>query len=107
VSGATAWLAFFLRGRLMMTQPTMVFFGPDGSAFDSSKNKVCLRTLRHCTVKRGFVPESRYFALSRKETKQNFNVWVYREKGRKRGSGLFIPQAGVAFSTLLFIKILG
>lgn len=98
VSGVTAWLTFFRRGQLKMTQPTMVFFGPDGSAFDSSKNKVYLRTLLYCTAKRGFVLESLFLALSRGETKQNFNVWVYGEKGSlKRGSGLFIPQEGVTF----------
>src|SRR6266850_2687679 len=45
VSGITAWLTFFRKGKLVMTQPTVVFFGPDGSRFDSKKNKIYLRTL--------------------------------------------------------------
>ena len=98
VSGVTAWLTFFRKGRLVMTQPTTVFFGPDGPMFDRGKNKVYLRTLLYSTAKRGHVLESLYLSLHRNETKQNFNVWVYGEKGDlKRGSGLFIPQEGVTF----------
>lgn len=98
VSGVTAWLTFVRKGRLVMTQPTTVFFGPDGPMFDRGKNKVYLRTLLYSTAKRGHVLESLYLTLHRNETKQNFNIWVYGEKGDlKRGSGLFVPQEGVTF----------
>ena len=98
VSGVTAWLTFFRKGRLIMTQPTTVFFGPDGPMFDRGKNKVYLRTLLYSTAKRGHILESLYLSLHRKESKQNFNIWVYGEKGDlKRGSGLFVPQEGVTF----------
>lgn len=79
-----------------MTQPTVVFFGPDGSRFDSPKNKIYLRTLLYSTAKRGQVIESLHVSVQRNESKQNFNIWVYGEKGNlKRGSGLFVPQEGV------------
>ena len=98
ISGVTAWLTFFRRGKLVMTQPTIIFFGPDGSKFDSSKNKIYLRTLLYSTAKRGQVIESLHVALHRNESKQNFNIWVYGEKGNlKRGSGIFVPQEGVTF----------
>lgn len=98
ISGVTAWLTFFRKGKLVMTQPTVIFFGPDGSKFDSSKNKIYLRTLLYSTAKRGQVLESLHISIHRNETKQNFNIWVYGEKGNlKRGSGLFIPQEGVTF----------
>jgi hypothetical protein len=98
VSGITAWLTFFRKGELAMTQPTVVFFGPDGPSFEHGKNKVYLRTLLYSTAKRGHVLESLYLSLQRNESKQNFNVWVYGEKGElNRGSGLFVPQEGVAF----------
>jgi hypothetical protein len=98
VAGVTAWLTFFRKGKLLMTQPTVVFFGPDGSAFDGEKNKIYLRTLLYSTAKRGNVLESLHISLHRNESKQNFNIWVYGEKGDlKRGSGLFIPQEGVTF----------
>lgn len=81
-----------------MTQPTVVFFGPDGKNYEEPKNKVYLRTLLYSSAKRGHVVESLHLSLHRNETKQNFNVWVYGEKGNlKRGSGLFIPQEGVVF----------
>jgi len=74
------------------------FFSPDGSKFDSNKNKVYLRTLLYSTAKRGQVLESLHISIHRNESKQNFNIWVYGEKGNlKRGSGLFIPQEGVTF----------
>lgn len=96
VSGVTAWLTLFRKGELVMTQPTVVFFGPDGSNFDSSKSKIYLRTLLYSTSKRGQVIESLHASLQRNESKQNFNIWVYGEKGDlKRGSGLFVPQEGV------------
>lgn len=98
ISATTAWLTLFRKGRLVMTQPTVVFFGPDGYRFDSKKNKVYLRTLLYSTAKKGQVIESLHIALHRNESKQNFNIWVYGEKGDlKRGSGLFIPQEGVTY----------
>jgi hypothetical protein len=101
VSAVTAWLTFFRKGRLVMTQPTTVFFGPDGPMFERGKNKVYLRTLLYSTAKRGHVLESLYLSLHRNEAKQNFNIWVYGEKGDlKRGSGLFVPPEGVTFDHL-------
>jgi len=98
VSSTTAWLTFFRKGQLLMTQPTTIFFGPDGSKFESNKNKVYLRTLLYSTAKKGHVLESLHVALQRNESKQNFNIWVYGKKGDlQRGSGLFIPQEGITF----------
>ncbi|XZG71265.1 hypothetical protein ACTSKR_05200 [Chitinibacteraceae bacterium HSL-7] len=74
VSGITAWLTFFRKGRLLMTQPTTVFFGPDGSQFEGNKSKVYLRTLLYSTAKRGYVLESLHASLQRGESKQNFNI---------------------------------
>ena len=97
VSGITAWLTFFRKGTLMMTQPTVAYLGPDGPRHDG-KNKVYLRTLLYSTAKRGHVVESLHIAVQRAESKQNFSVWVYGQKDDlKRGSGLFVPQEGVTF----------
>lgn len=98
ISGMTAWLAFFHNGRLLMTQPTVIFFGPDGSKFESKKNKVYRRTLLYSTAKRGQVIESLHISLHRNESRHNFNIWVYGDRGNlKRGSDLFVPQEGVTF----------
>ena len=49
ISAITAWLTLFRRGRVRMTQPTVIFFGPDSP----NSPKVFLRTLLYSTSKRG------------------------------------------------------
>jgi hypothetical protein len=97
VSSVTAWLTPGHRGIVKMTQPTVIYFGPDAprSDTDALLPKVYLRTLLFATSKRGRVIESIHVALSRNETHQNFNVWVYGEERLVRGSGLFVGEAGV------------
>ena len=94
VSAATLWLSHLYRGKLQMTRPTVVFFGPDGGA--SGNPKIYLRTLIYATARRGIVLENLYVRLRRGETQQNFNIWVYGERDLARGSGLFIGQEGIA-----------
>jgi hypothetical protein len=94
VSGTTLWLSHLHRGKLMVTKPTVIFFGPDGG--DTGISKLFLRTLLYSTSKRGIVLENLYVRLRRGETQQNFNIWVYGDKELVRGSGLFIGQEGVA-----------
>ncbi|MBZ5669464.1 MAG: hypothetical protein LAO04_07030 [Acidobacteriia bacterium] len=98
VSAITAWLTLFRRGTVKMTQPTVIFFGPDSSHLrdEPALPKVYLRTLLFATSKRGRVVESMHVALSRNETHQNFNIWVYGEDRLVRGSGLFVGETGIA-----------
>jgi len=98
VSSVTAWLTLFRRGTVKMTQPTVIFFGPDmpRSRDEAVLPKVFLRTLLFSTSKRGRVIESMHVALSRNETHQNFNIWVYGDEKLVRGSGLFVGETGVA-----------
>jgi hypothetical protein len=80
-----------------MTQPTVIFFGPDGGTSNREpRAKVFLRTLLFSTSKRGRVVESLHVRLSRGETRQNFNIWVYGDDKLVRGSGLFVGETGVA-----------
>ena len=97
VSSMTAWLTLFRRGTVKMTQPTAIYFGPDAprSHADAPPPKVYLRALLFATSKRGRVIESMHVALSRNETHQNFNIWVYGEERLVRGSGLFVGETGV------------
>jgi hypothetical protein len=80
-----------------MTQPTVIYFGPDYSASTRAPTlpKVYLRALLFATSKRGRIIECMYVALSRNETRQNFNIWVYGNEKLARGSGLFVGEAGV------------
>jgi len=97
VSSITAWLTLFRRGTVRMTQPAVIFFGPDAprSADRSPSPKVYLRTLLFSTSKRGRVIESMHVTLVRNETRQNFNIWVYGNERLVRGSGLFVGETGV------------
>src|ERR1700733_11310457 len=75
VSALTAWLTLFRRGKLRMTQPTVIYFGQDGGPGKDGKPglKVYLRTLLYATAKRGCIIEGMYICLRRNETRQNFN----------------------------------
>jgi len=75
-----------------MTQPTLVFFGPDGAGGDP---KVFLRTLLYSTAKRGQIVENMFVTLRRHESGQTFNIWVYGDGPLARGSGLFVGESGV------------
>jgi hypothetical protein len=98
VSLMSAWLTWFRKGELRMTQPTVVFFGPDGRSSSNRRKhlKVFLRTLLYSTAHRGQTIESLYVTLQRGKFRQNFSIWVYGDKQLARGSGLFIPSEGVA-----------
>src|SRR2546421_7307666 len=93
VSVTTAWLTLLRRGTIRMTQPTLVFFGPDGVAGDP---KVFLRTLLYSTAKRGQIVENMFLKLRRHESAQTFNIWVYGDGPLARGSGLFVGDNGGA-----------
>jgi hypothetical protein len=98
ISATTAWLTLFRRGTVEMSQPTVIYFGPDAprSRGGTSLPKVFLRTLLFATSKRGRIIESLHVALSRSETNQNFNIWVYGDDNLVRGSGLFVGETGIA-----------
>jgi hypothetical protein len=98
VSSLTAWLTLLRRGRILMTQPTIIYFGPDGGPPDDLRPtaKVFLRTLLYSTGKRGCLVENMFVTIHRGETRQSFNVWAYGDKGLLRGSGLFVPESGIA-----------
>lgn len=98
ISVLTAWLTLFRRGVVKMTQPTVIFFGPDRPRVRDEMPipKVFLRTLLFATSKRGRIVESMHVSLSRNETQQNFSIWVYGDEKLVRGSGLFVGESGIA-----------
>lgn len=98
VSVVTAWLTLLRPGHLQMTQPTVVYFGPDGGKSSKPRLKVFLRTLLYSTARRGQTVESMHVNLQRAESKQNFSIWVYGEDRLARGSGLHVGHEGVAFN---------
>lgn len=77
-----------------MARPTIIFFGPDGP--DSDLKKVFIRTLIYSTSEKGQYIQNMWIRLTRGESTQNFNIWVYDNDGLVRGSGLFIGKSGIA-----------
>jgi hypothetical protein len=98
VSSATAWLTLFRRGTVKITQPTVIYFGPDKGRWNDKKvpPKVYLRSLLFATSKRGRIIQSMHVSLTRNEARQTFNIWVHGESKLVRGSGLFVGETGVA-----------
>lgn len=94
ISGLTFWFTRLQRGLVKMTRPTIIFFGPDGGG--EKHNKVFIRTLLYSTSERGQYIQNMFIRLHRGESIQNFNVWVYDDKGLHRGSGLFINKSGIS-----------
>lgn len=98
VSTGTAWLTLIRRGTVEMTRPTQIFFGADSSRWGDLRvsPKVYLRALLFATSKRGRVVENMHISVSRGDTRQVFNIWVYGEREKLvRGSGLFVGETGV------------
>jgi hypothetical protein len=93
ISGLVAWLTLLRTGIVKMTQPTIIFFGPDG---DKGTPKVFLRTLLYSSANRGCIVENMFVRLQRGESLQTFNIWVYGDRPLARGSGLFVGPQGIA-----------
>lgn len=94
ISVLTFWLTRLKKGKVKMTQPTIIYFGPDGGG--AKHNKVFIRTLLYSTSERGQYIQNMFVKLQRGESSQNFNIWVYDNNGLSRGSGLFIDKRGLA-----------
>jgi len=99
ISAATAWFTLLRRGTVKMTQPAVIYFGPDAKRYSQGGQlpKIYLRTLLYSTSKRGLVIETMHVTLNRNESRQTFNIWVHGNKNNiVRGSGIFVSDAGVA-----------
>lgn len=95
ISAVTAWLTFFRKGTLKMTQPATLTFLP-ANPVNFDEIQILIRTLFYSTAQRGQIVESLHLTVHRGESKQNFTVWVYGQKeDLRRGSGLFVSQEGV------------
>jgi hypothetical protein len=92
ISVATLWLTLLHKGTVRMTQPTQIYFGPDGGTTKSPK--IYFRTLLYSTSKKGRLIENLYVSLRRSESQQNFNIWVYGSGDLNRGSGLYVGETG-------------
>jgi hypothetical protein len=97
----TLWKTYLDKGSLRMTQPTTIFFGPDGKDMKDVKNpKIYLRTLLFSTSQKGQVIESMHVKLHRGQSVQTFNIWIYGDRKGElvRGSGLYVGKEGIAYN---------
>lgn len=87
LSMATTWLTLLRRRNIRMTQPTVIFFGPDGGRPPERPPmpKIYIRTLLFSTAKRGRVLESLYAVLLGGSTRCSFRIWVHGDEGLVRG----------------------
>src|SRR3989338_1272111 len=93
-SAVIGWLTLFRFGTVRMTQPTSIYFGPDGKKGEG-RPKVYVRALLFASAHRGCIIESMFAKLRREESTQTFNIWVYGQDGKlDRGSGVFIDRQG-------------
>lgn len=101
VSAVAAWLTLVRRGQILMTQPTVIYFGPDGGRDGvlPTHQKVFFRALIHSTEKKGLIVENMFIRLRRGETRQNFNVWVLAIRN-------FVGEAVFLFRTLELLPII-
>ena len=97
ISVLTFYYSRMKTGKVKMTKPTTIFFGPDGKNMEHfDHNKIFIRTLLYSTSDKGQYIQNMYARLTRSESIQNFNVWVYGDNELLRGSGLFVDKAGIS-----------
>jgi hypothetical protein len=96
VSLFTAWFTIFRRGAVRSTHPSFISFSYDFSAGRQPWAKIFLRTLLFSTGKRGQVVETLFLRVHEGSRVAEFSFWGYGDKDLIRGSGLFIPESGLA-----------
>ncbi len=95
VSITTAWLAFFHRGKVQMSVPSMVAFGYDASGQGGFDPKIMVRCLLFSTGERGHVIEMAFARLEKDGSILALNTWGIQEEKLQRGGGLFVGKHGV------------
>lgn len=96
VSVFTAWFTIFRRGTIRSTHPSFVAFRYDFVEKKVPQAKIFLRALLFSTGKRGHVIESLFLRVREASRRAEFSFWGYGDKDLVRGSGLFVPETGVA-----------
>jgi hypothetical protein len=92
VSGLTLWFSHFKVGQILMTKPTIFFFGWDGI-----RPKIFLRTLLFSTANNGRVLENLYLQVKSPTSECVYSFWGHTNSDANnltRGSGLYIPKNG-------------
>lgn len=96
VSLFTAWFTIFRRGSVESTHPSFISLSYDFVSGKPPWAKVFLRVLLFSTGKRGQVVESLFLRVREGSRSCEFSFWGYGDRDLVRGSGLFIPESGIA-----------
>lgn len=88
------WLTQLRRGRVLLTQPTIFFFGWDRQG-DHHMPKIMFRSALFSSGNKGRILESMYVLVKTVDGQFEFPFWGYDDgKGMVRGSGLFVGPTG-------------
>ncbi|GAB4360692.1 MAG: hypothetical protein Kow00114_14610 [Kiloniellaceae bacterium] len=96
ISLFTFWFSVIRRGQVRSTHPSFIAFRYDFVGKKHPQAKIFFRSLLYSTGKRGHVVESLFLRVSEGSRKAEFSFWGYGDKDLVRGSGLYVPEAGVA-----------
>jgi hypothetical protein len=92
----TAWFTIFRRGTVRSTHPSFIAFRYDFVGAKAPQAKIFFRALLFGTGKRGHVVETLFLRVCEGPRIVEFSFWGYGDKDLSRGSGLFIPETGIA-----------
>ncbi|HEY3325942.1 MAG TPA: hypothetical protein VGK14_02090 [Novimethylophilus sp.] len=96
VSLFTLWFTILRRGTVRSTHPSFIAFRYDFVGKNVPQAKIFFRALLFSTSKRGQVIESLFLRVREGSRQAEFSFWGLGDKDLIRGSGLFIPDTGVA-----------
>ena len=96
VSLFTLWFSILRRGDVRSTHPSFIAFRYDFVGKKVPQAKIFHRALLYSTGKRGHAVESLFLRVQDGTRQAEFSFWGYGDKDLVRGSGLFVPENGVA-----------
>ena len=96
VSLFTLWFTVLRRGTVRSTHPSFIAFRYDFVGLKAPQAKIFFRALLFSTGKRGQVVESLSLRVREGSRQEEFSFWGLGDKDLIRGSGLFVPETGVA-----------
>ncbi|EQD27560.1 hypothetical protein B1B_19109, partial [mine drainage metagenome] len=96
VSLFTLWFTVLRRGTVRSTHPSFIAFRYDFVGKRVPQAKIFFRALLFSTGKRGQVIESLFLRVREGSRQSEFSFWGLGDKDIIRGSGLFVPETGVA-----------
>jgi hypothetical protein len=95
VSVTNLWLSQLKNGKILMTRPTIFFFGFDPD--DRPIPKIFMRSLLFSTANNGCVLENMYLLVKSPTSESIYSFWGHTNSDGNnltRGSGLYIPKNG-------------